>query len=369
VAEVISFLGAQYTIIDRLAPLLVFIGIAFAALGVAVVFRSRAAATRLLGLVPIAAGALIGMAAGFVSSRVHDLTVPVGYSSRAVTIATGTHWLAGEILEPASAAVARPAMIFLVGSDASGYRSNYSRLANEVLTPTFASLNATMLYFDKRGIGDSTGDWTTAGIEDRAADARAALAFLRARAGVDPNRLVVVGHSQGGWVVQLLAADLAEIAAGISLAGPTVSVEEQIVQDAREERLCAGESRDAASAAAESQMAELKRQAATAPRGRLAQFAAIASYRPDLALKSVRRPLLLVFGENDRVVPASENLARLSAIVGEPLPNLIETIVLPGSAHSLRVADRCHEGSQSALRYAPQLRPRITEFLRVALGS
>ena len=54
--------------------------------------------------------------------------------------------------------------------------------------------------FDKRGVGESVGDWRDTGPAEQAADVAAQLACLRAE-GVDPARLGLFGHSQGGWVV------------------------------------------------------------------------------------------------------------------------------------------------------------------------
>lgn len=56
------------------------------------------------------------------------------------------------------------------------------------------------LSYDKRGVGGSEGRWESATVEDLAADAAAALAFLRRQPRVDPRRTSLFGHSEGGWV-------------------------------------------------------------------------------------------------------------------------------------------------------------------------
>ena len=55
--------------------------------------------------------------------------------------------------------------------------------------------------FDKRGVGASTGDWRDTDAAQQAADVGAQLTCLRQADGVDPARLGLFGHSQGGWVV------------------------------------------------------------------------------------------------------------------------------------------------------------------------
>ena len=44
---------------------------------------------------------------------------------------------------------------------------------------------------------------------------------------IDPVQIGIVGHSQGGWVVQLAAAQHPDIAFFISLAGPATSYQIQ----------------------------------------------------------------------------------------------------------------------------------------------
>lgn len=56
----------------------------------------------------------------------------------------------------------------------------------------------TVLIFDKRGSGESGGDWTTSSLDDLAGDAIVAMNELRDRPGIDSVGLWA--HSQGNWV-------------------------------------------------------------------------------------------------------------------------------------------------------------------------
>lgn len=58
-----------------------------------------------------------------------------------------------------------------------------------------------VLSYDKRGVGGSSGEWRDATMDDLAADAVAALGFLRAQPGVRVDAVGLLGHSEGGWVV------------------------------------------------------------------------------------------------------------------------------------------------------------------------
>ena len=54
--------------------------------------------------------------------------------------------------------------------------------------------------YDKRGIGQSGGRAEAATLADYADDVRAAVKLLADRKDVDPKRIAVIGHSEGGIV-------------------------------------------------------------------------------------------------------------------------------------------------------------------------
>lgn len=63
-----------------------------------------------------------------------------------------------------------------------------------------------VLSHDKPGCGGSPGDWRTQDFAERAEESLAALELLRAQPGVDPERVGLLGISQGGWICQQAAA-------------------------------------------------------------------------------------------------------------------------------------------------------------------
>lgn len=82
-----------------------------------------------------------------------------------------------------------------------------------------------VLRFDDRGVGKSTGVFHEADSSDFATDARAAVEFLKTRKEIDPARIGLVGHSEGGLVAPLAAVESKDIAFIILLAGPGVTGE------------------------------------------------------------------------------------------------------------------------------------------------
>lgn len=74
-----------------------------------------------------------------------------------------------------------------------------------VLADALTRKGIAVLRYDKRGLGKSTGDFTTATTEDFASDAAVALAYLRTRKEVLPEKTGVIGHSEGGLIAPILA--------------------------------------------------------------------------------------------------------------------------------------------------------------------
>jgi pimeloyl-ACP methyl ester carboxylesterase len=70
----------------------------------------------------------------------------------------------------------------------------------------FARSGIAALVFDKRGAGQSTGDWKTITYKGLADDYLAAVRFLQAQSGVNPKQVGIFGHSQGGTISPLIAA-------------------------------------------------------------------------------------------------------------------------------------------------------------------
>ncbi|MEM7629958.1 MAG: alpha/beta fold hydrolase [Planctomycetota bacterium] len=77
-----------------------------------------------------------------------------------------------------------------------------------------------VLRCDDRGVGGSTGTFTEATTTDFARDALAKVEWLRSQAGIDPERVGLLGHSEGSVSAFLAAADDARVAFVVSIAGP-----------------------------------------------------------------------------------------------------------------------------------------------------
>ena len=85
------------------------------------------------------------------------------------------------------------------------------------------------LRYDKRGIGNSTGEGGDFP-EPSLRDLRAAVTFLRSHPSVDPERIALVGHSLGGLWALMKAAEDPDIAAVCVMATPARPYSEVIIE-------------------------------------------------------------------------------------------------------------------------------------------
>lgn len=85
-----------------------------------------------------------------------------------------------------------------------------------------------VLRVDDRGVGGSTGDFSTVTFETSADDALAGVQYLKTRSEIAPDRIGVIGHSYGGIVAPLLAAQSPDVAYIVLMAGVGTTLEEGI---------------------------------------------------------------------------------------------------------------------------------------------
>lgn len=135
-----------------------------------------------------------------------------------VQFSNGAVRLSGTLILP-STRPPYPAIVMLHGSGAEG------RWANRFLANRFAQAGVAALIFDKRGVGQSSGDWQSAGFEDLAADAASGVALLRARTDIRARRIGVFGHSQGATILPLVAEASGGVAFLIASAASAVATD------------------------------------------------------------------------------------------------------------------------------------------------
>ncbi len=268
---------------------------------------------------------------------------PAPYSSEEVTFDSDPDVvLAGTFTVPEGAGPF-PAVVLLQGSGLSDRDARIGRHRTFfVLADRLTRRGVAVLRYDKRGGGRSTGDAAAMGLHDLARDAEAAVRFVRSRPAVAPDRVGLIGHSEGSLVAPLAVgpagADfLVLLAPPATPTGPAL-VEQNarlaaasgappsVVESVRSmmERVVAatGSDVDSAAVAAEVRSAfatsglsgdalDATVRAHTSP-----LFRDLARYDPEPALRSVEVPTLAVFGSLDLFVPR-ENEDPLRASLGD----------------------------------------------------
>lgn len=244
-----------------------------------------------------------------------------------ITIA-GDLVLTGTLHLPAVPA-GSPAVVLYPGSQGS---RNLTGLAEHLAAQGIAALD-----LNKRGVAGSGGHWRDETIERQADDTLAAIRSLQRRAELDPRRIGIVGHSQGGWVGQLAAARSRDVAFLVLLAGPAQTIKEQILTD--EANHLAGWGVPPQEVVGRIGMfGELLEAALTNPGvcGPEPQhyLCGIYRYDPAEALAGIRVPVLALFGERDPMTPPGLNEERLLAALAHLDEGQVETKVFPMANHT-----------------------------------
>ena len=149
------------------------------------------------------------------------------FTAEEVIIKVKDYVLAGTLLLPKNGARPFPVVVTSTGSgqqtrdepvpfqNLKDYRP-FRQIAEHL-----ASRGIAVRRVDDRGVGDSTGLETLEQVTtfDFADDVRAQVTYLRTRREIDPTRIAIIGHSEGGIIAPMVAASDPKIAAIVLMAG------------------------------------------------------------------------------------------------------------------------------------------------------
>jgi dipeptidyl aminopeptidase/acylaminoacyl peptidase len=145
--------------------------------------------------------------------------------------------LAGTVLLPTAPATRRrPAAVIIQGSGDSDRDNVWAFHIAQAL----ARAGVVVLLPDKRGSGDSEGDWKAVGFEELAWDALAGAQLLAGYHEVNSRRVGMVGLSQGGWIAPLAARLDTSIAFVVNISGAAVTPYRQVAHEIRQDLITAG---------------------------------------------------------------------------------------------------------------------------------
>ncbi|MFN7994547.1 MAG: alpha/beta fold hydrolase [Bryobacteraceae bacterium] len=341
-------------------------------------------------LICLCSMALAGMAQGVAPvDRAITLLTPDGVSlAGTLTVPLQKVPAAAVVLAPGAGATDRDDTIF-----------KHKPFA--VLAGRLAAEGVAVLRLDSRGVGGSGGKYADATGETLANDLLAAVVWLKHQPEIDPRRVGLIGHSQGGVVVARAAATSADVAFLVLLAAPglpdtdlvalriaaagrargasaeDIAAVQKGFRSARA-RQAAGEDDAALRAAlaaarmmlppgvdppAPALEAAITQQieAAKSPNG-----AYFLTHDPRESYRRLRCPVLALSGSLDQNVPANENLAAIRAAIQEDQAVNTTTQVLDGLNHFFQTArtGSFTEMAQIEEAIAPKALDAISSWVR-----
>jgi dienelactone hydrolase len=241
------------------------------------------------------------------------------FTAEEVTVEAKGFTLAGTLLIPKTGKPPFPVAVTITGSGQQT-RDEYLPLPGlekyrpfRQIAEALASRGIAVLRVDDRGVGQSKGRETlnVSTSANFADDVRAQVDYLRERHEIDPNRIALIGHSEGGMIAPMVAATDPRIAAIVLMAGTSkrgdAIIAYQVDQGIDGDSSLTEEAK--AKARAEQQEAMRKAIAgdSSAPEAmRSAWMRYFLTYDPLPTIRKVRQPILILQGEFDRQVTADQ---------------------------------------------------------------
>ncbi|HKN75999.1 MAG TPA: alpha/beta fold hydrolase [Candidatus Acidoferrum sp.] len=290
-------------------------------------------------------------------------------TEEAVHFASGKITLAGTLLLPAGSG-RHPAVVLFHGSGAQ---------QRDLFTARwFADQGIAALAYDKRGVGESTGNFRAVPFMDLCDDGLAAIEYLKSRKEIYAKRIGVWGLSQGGWLGPLAASRSADVSFVIAVSGPGVSTGEQmIVYYANELRTQGVPESDVREASAvrrdiwnymsngngyEKAKKELEQartkgwfgkakvqqddsfgtlptpaELSKQPAHSTQWFKQEAVYDPVPTLRALRVPALFLYGDKDQLIPVPESVTAIRRVLAEDDHHDFTIREFPNDDHQMRL--------------------------------
>jgi uncharacterized protein len=221
-----------------------------------------------------------------------------------------------------------------------------------------------VLRADDRGTGKSTGVFATATTADFATDTEAGVAYLKTRAEVDPHKIGLIGHSEGGVIAPMIAARNKDVAFIVMMAGTGVPGDEVLVAQIEAINIANGKAPEVAAkdAAREGEILKLvettndpaqlekalkEKMPVDAPATQAGLqvelltspwFKYFLTYDPATALRKVTCPVLVLNGSLDKQVLPDQNLPAIRKALAEAGNKNVEIDELPGLNHLFQTA-------------------------------
>jgi len=268
-----------------------------------------------------------------------------------------------------------PAVLFITGSGPIDRNENHKKLHLNIfddISHYLAENGIASLRYDKRGTGDSQGDYWKTGFYDNSQDALAALQYLKLQNNIQKENIFILGHSEGALQAMRLTGAGTEVAGIILLAGGAQSGEAilkwQAIQIAKGLKGINGWFIKILhidiSKAQQKQIDRIKKSKQDYFRSQLVAkinakwFREFMDYNPAEDLQRITVPVLAINGSKDIQIDSSD-LDRMANLIKAPF----EPHLIPNMTHLLRI----EEGDAAISKYKKELKkplePMVLEIV------
>jgi len=267
--------------------------------------------------------------------------------------------LAGTLTKP-SDAKNLPGVVLIAGSGKND--RDETSMGHFLLLSDFLTRNGyAVLRYDKRGAGESGGDYGLATTYDFASDAFAALEFLKADPDVDPQSVGIIGHSEGALIAPMLASEYKEgiafivMMGGIGIPGSDLlliqSVKMARISGVPEEEIASITEKNrklyqiASSELDDSLMILKCREAVpdldenTLNMLKWTWFRTFLALDPEAYISQVECPALAITGEKDVQCPPEQNLTAIEQSLNKAGISNYKVETLPGLNHLFQTSE------------------------------
>jgi uncharacterized protein len=207
-----------------------------------------------------------------------------------------------------------PLVVFIHGAGR-GTRFEYSNLFSEFLNHGYAVFS-----YDKRGVEGSGGEYNGVGPKNSpmmipllASDAYEAIESIRHRPEIDSTKILLIGASQAGWIIPVVATMNTWVSHYIILYGPTVSVGEEIYY---------------------SRFAEDHSHTISDAEDQMKRYTGLKGFIPMPYISELTQKGLWIFGGQDESIPTARSIQLLDSLNhGSEKPYTIK--LYPQASHGL----------------------------------
>lgn len=339
-------------------------------------------------------------------NRPQEPKAPFPYYSEEVSFVNkeDTVKLGGTITRPSGAGT-YPAVILISGSGAQNRNEElFGHKPFLVLADHLTRNGIAVLRYDDRGVGASTGNHNAANSADFARDAEAAVDYLKTRADINPRKIGLIGHSEGGLIAPMVAARNRDVAFIVLMAGTGVPGKEIIAFQNMVALKAQGLYTDALGVANRKQLEDITNimnmpgeplviasafkayvqdvykklpdslKKSVSENQFLAQYSPLfttwmkffLSYDPAPALEKLKIPVLALNGSKDMQVSPSQNLPPIEAALKRGGNKKYEIRELAGLNHFFQECNTgmANEYSRIEQTLSPVLLDEVTRFIK-----